>query len=83
MALTLTIEQKIAQKEAELARLKSKQRKNETAQKIVIGATLLKLARMDQFYSEILLKILESEVMRELDKKRIQPVIAEIKKNQQ
>lgn len=81
--MALTIEQKIAQKEAELARLKSKQRKNKTAQKIVIGATLLKLARMDQFYSEILLKILESEVMRELDKKRIQPVIAEIKKNQQ
>ena len=45
--MALTIEQKIAQKEAELARLRNQSRALENGQKIILGGMLLAEARKD------------------------------------
>lgn len=76
--MALTLEQKIAQKEAELARLKTAQRKLETGQKIIIGAAILKTAKASPKTAKWLVKVLKNEVTREIDLKRIQPVLDEI-----
>ena len=76
--MALTLEQKIAQKEAELARLKTAQRKLETGQKIIVGAAILKAAKASPKTAKWLVKVLKSEVTREIDLKRIQPILDEI-----
>lgn len=75
-----TIEQKIAQKEAELARLKAKARKLETGQKIVIGGMMLSLARNDTNIAKLLLDKISSEIVKDADRKRVTSVVDELKK---
>lgn len=48
--MALTIEQKIAQKEAELARLRNKGRALENGQKIILGGMVLAEAKKDPKY---------------------------------
>lgn len=74
------IEQKIAQKEAELARLKAKARKLETGQKIIIGGMMLSLAKNDANIAELLLNKISNEIIKDADKKRIESVIDELKR---
>jgi hypothetical protein len=73
-----TIEQKIAQKEAELARLRTQSRKLETGQKIVLGGMLLNAARRDSKMREWLLREVEESIKREVDQKRLAPVLEEL-----
>jgi hypothetical protein len=78
--MALTIEQKIAQKEDELARLKMAKRKLETGQKIIIGGLIMNVTKTDVAFRKWLLeKILES-VIRDSDRKRILPFVEELKK---
>lgn len=74
----LTIEQKIAQKEDELARLKTAKRKLETGQKIIIGATILHATKKNPELARWLLDTLTNEVTRDSDLKRIMPVLKEL-----
>lgn len=76
--MALTLEQKIAQKEAELARLKTAQRKLETGQKIVVGGAVLKAAKKDPKIAKWLVETLKIEVAREADTKRIAPILIEL-----
>ena len=76
----LTIEQRIAQKEDELTRLKDQKRKIQTGQKIIIGGAVLKAAKNNLKISKWLLEILEAEVTRENDVKRIKPILMELNK---
>lgn len=75
--MVLTIEQKIAQKEAELARLKSQKRKVQTGQKVVIGGAVLKAAKKNPKIAKWLSETLRTEVTREADIKRIEPLLVE------
>ena len=75
-----TIEQKIAQKEAELARLKAKSRKLETGQKILIGGMMLSLARNDADIAKLLLDKIRNEIVKDADKKRVESVVIELKR---
>ena len=76
----LTIEQRIAQKEDELTRLKDQKRKIQTGQKIIIGGAVLKAAKNNLKISKWLLEILEAEVTRDNDVKRIKPILMELNK---
>lgn len=51
----VTLEQKIAQKQDELARLKEQSRKLENGQKIIIGGMFLSLAKKDAGIAKIVL----------------------------
>ncbi|MBH0007682.1 hypothetical protein [Psychrobacter sp. SWN149] len=74
-----TIEQKIARKQDELNRLKTKQRKLETGQKVIIGGMILSLAKDDPQIAEQLLKWIDSNITRKTDLDRLEDVITELR----
>ena len=73
-----TLEQQIAQKQDELARLKEKAQKQENAQKIVLGGMLLSVARKNNDVARMVLDMINKEVNRDTDKKRLMNVINEL-----
>lgn len=75
-----TLEQKIADAEARLQRLKAKSRNLDTAQKVVVGAALLAKARKSEEVKlrAWLLQFLKAEVTRQADVIRILPLINEL-----
>src|SRR3954451_20659815 len=77
--MALTLEQKIAQAEQKLARLKEKVRKNDTRQKIVVGAVAIHAALGDPNKARAMLALLEREVTREIDHAVIQPLGARLR----
>lgn len=76
--MTQTLEQKIAQKEAELSRLRQQSRALENGQKIILGSMLLNAARNDQKMRKWLLDEVAKVVTRDVDKKRLAPLLAEL-----
>ena len=70
-----TIEQQIAQKEDELARLRKKSRELENGQKIILGGMLIHAARKDAKIRAWLLAEADQSITREADKKRLAPLI--------
>ena len=78
--MSRTLEQKIAEAEARLQRLKAKSRSLDTAQKVVVGAALLAKVRKPEEVQlrAWLLQFLKAEVTRQADVSRIQPLIDEL-----
>jgi len=74
-----TIEQKIAAKEAELARLRLRSRQLENGQKIILGGLLLRAVRTDPVMRKWLLTEANKHVTRDADQKRLAPLIEELK----
>ena len=70
-----TIEQQIAQKEDELARLRKKSRELENGQKIILGGMLIRAARENAKIRTWLLGEAEKSITREADKKRLAPLL--------
>lgn len=75
-----TLEQKIADKEAQLNALKEKKRETENGQKIIIGGMMLAMARKNPQVARKMIEWIATEVNRETDKKRLESVINELKK---
>lgn len=75
-----TLEQKIAQKEAELARLRQQSRALENGQKIIIGGLMLAAARREPRIRKWLIDEATKNVTREVDRKRLQPLLDELAK---
>ena len=78
--MSRTLEQKIADAEARLQRLKAKSRSLDTAQKVIVGAALLAKVRKpgETQLRAWLLHLLKTEVTRQADVSRIQPWIDEL-----
>lgn len=76
--MTTTTAQKIAQLEAQLARLREKDRALETGQKIILGGMLLASARTDQHMRQWVITE-AAKVTRPADIKRLAPLIEELK----
>lgn len=72
-----TLEQQLAQAEAKVARLKEKAKKQDTAEKVVIGGMMLAYARKSPTNAKRLLEIMQSE-LREQDVKRVQRAMGEL-----
>jgi hypothetical protein len=73
-----TLEQKIAALDAKIARLRHQSRKLETGQKIILGGMLLNAARQNPTVCAWLLKEAQKSITREMDKKRISPLLDEL-----
>ena len=73
-----TLEQKIAQKEAEIARLREQSRALENGQKIILGGMILNAARKDERIRRWVLDEAARTVTRDADKKRLAPLITEL-----
>lgn len=76
-----TIEQKIARKQDELNRLKTRQRKLETGQKIIIGGMMLSMAQDDPQIAEQMLNWIGKHITRKTDLDRLEDVITELRSN--
>lgn len=72
-----TLEQQLAEAEAKLARLKEKAKKQDTAEKVVIGGMMLAYARKSPSNAKRLLEIMQNE-LREQDLKRVQRAVSEL-----
>lgn len=68
----ITPEQKQARLDDQLARLKTKNRKLETGQKIIIGGMMLSLAEKNPAIAKQLKIWINEEVTRDIDKKRLE-----------
>lgn len=75
-----TLDQKIAEAEAKLARLKEKSRALENGQKIIIGGLLLAQAKKDPNIRKWLIENAEREITRDVDRNRLFPLLQELKK---
>lgn len=73
-----TLEQQLAEAEAKVARLKEKAKKQDTAEKVVIGGMMLAYARKNPNNAKRLLDIMQSE-LREQDLKRVQRAVNELR----
>jgi len=74
-----TIDQEIEELEKKLALKRQTQRKAETNQKIIIGGMMLALAEHDPAAKKRLVELLEKNVTRPADVKRIEPLLAALK----
>jgi uncharacterized coiled-coil protein SlyX len=74
-----TLEQQIAQKQDELNRLKEKAKSMENGQKVVLGGMVLSVARKSPQFARQLLAMINTEVNRDTDKKRLENIINELK----
>lgn len=74
-----TLEQKIAEAQANLARLKDKARSEDTRQKIVVGAAVISQAVRSPSLAGRLLAILDAEPLRDHDKKAVANLVATLK----
>ena len=70
-----TLDQKIAEAEDKLARLREQSRRTENGQKIILGGMLIHAARKDAKIRAWLLAEAERSVTREVDKKRLAPLL--------
>lgn len=73
-----TLEQKIAEAEAKLARLRDQSRKLENGQKVILGGLMLNAARTNPKTRKWLLGQISENVTREADKARLAPLVAEL-----
>ena len=73
-----TIEQKIAEAEAKLARLRQQSRALENGQKIILGGMLLAEAREEPRIRQWLIDKAGELVTRDVDRKRLEPLLAEL-----
>lgn len=75
-----TIEQKIAEAEAKLNRLRQQSRQLENGQKIILGGLLLNAAQHQPNIRKWLLDEAAKVVTRDVDKKRLAPLLHELAK---
>lgn len=73
-----SLEQKIARAEAELARLRKKNRAIENGQKIILGNLVLNAARRHANVRSWLLEEIRNQVERPVDRQRLQSLIDEL-----
>ncbi|WP_267389793.1 mobilization protein [Sphingomonas sp. GC_Shp_3] len=76
--MALTLEQKIAQAQDNLARLKDKARSADTRQKIVVGAAVISQALRSSSLAGRLLAILEAEPLRDHDQKVVADLVEKL-----
>ena len=75
-----TPQQQIADHEAAIARLSKADRRLDTGQKIIVGGLVLALARKEPGVADWLLQQLGKYVTREVDQRRLKPLLPELRK---
>lgn len=76
-----TLEQKIAEAEARLTRLKKQERSLENGQKIILGGMLINAAQRDPKIRSWLLEEASRSLTRDVDQKRLKPLLDGLQKN--
>lgn len=76
---TSNIDEKIAQKEQELQRLKEKKQQREDEKVLIVGNAILEFAREDHLVAKMLLSAIDSKVKRKTDMRKINTLVKELK----
>ena len=76
---TRTTSQQIADLEARIARLRTKDRALENGQKIILGGMLLQAAKRDPKMAAWVIDEAAKAITRKIDQERIAPVLAELR----
>lgn len=71
--------QQIADLQARLARLKDRERKRTTHQKVIVGAVMMTAALKDKAVGTMVLKALEQEGVRDTERASLKDFIAALK----
>lgn len=74
-----TTDQRIALLQQQINQLRNNKRKEEARRKIIIGGMMVSLAKKDKAICSQLLNLIDKNITREADKKRIQPLVDELK----
>lgn len=74
-----TLKQQMAEAEAKLARLREKSRQLENGQKIILGGILLNAVKNNAKLRNWLIEEAEKVLTRDADKKRIAPILDDLK----
>ena len=73
-----TIDQQIAEAQAKLARLKTKQKASETRRKIIVGSVVISNALKEPEKARALAALLRRAVTREVDQKELVELLGEL-----
>lgn len=73
-----TLEQQIADAQSKLARLREKERRKDTRQKIIIGGMLIAEALANQAAAKKMLGLIEAKVTRDMDKADVAPLVTRL-----
>jgi len=75
-----TTDQKIAEAENRVQRLKTKKRTKDTRRKIIVGGTIIPAAFKNKNLASYLVRLLETSLTREVDKQDAEPLLDELRK---
>jgi hypothetical protein len=78
--MTKTIDQKLADLEARRARLIERKRKQDTRQKIIVGALILAEAEQSPAAARKLIDLIAAKVSREVDQQAMAPLVEALHK---
>jgi len=74
-----TIDQKIAEAENRVQRLKTKKRTKDTRRKIIVGATVIPAAFKDKALARQLITLLETSLTRAVDIQDVEPLLNDLR----
>lgn len=80
--MTKTVEQKIAEAESRLARLRQQKSTKDTRRKIIVGALIIAEALKDPAAARKLSDLIAAKVIRDVDKADIATLVAELSRVQ-
>lgn len=66
--------------ELKMTRLRSLQKRQVNGERFVVGAMMIDAAREDPLARDMLLMLLDRTEMREMDRRRIEPLVEELRK---
>lgn len=75
-----TLDQKLAELDARRARLLERKRKQDTRQKIIVGAIILTEAQHSPAAARKLLELVATKVVKETDRQAMAPIVAALQK---
>ena len=76
--MSRTIDQQIAEAQARLARLRSRQKASETRRKIIVGSVVISNALREPDKARALAALLRRLVTREVDQKEVEGLLGEL-----
>ena len=80
--MTRTIEQQINEANDKLNRLKAKKKRQEARQLIVLGSSLLAVAKLNRDNANMMLALLKQAKMRDAEMRDLEPVMKELESMQ-
>lgn len=80
MSKTRPIDTRLEEVQLKMTRLETLQRKQVNGERFVVGALMIEAARRDPLVRKMLLALFEQQDMRTMDRRRLEPLVDELRK---